>query len=214
MGAAPELGEHDRCPHCGGLTVLQEHDRLFWVCAVCAGPRIPQEKGDTIGEDVARALKKAGDLRAQSIGWRFVGWATAFIAAIGAGGAIVMVPYSIATTIVLGALAIGLGVAALGWRSRGATRAKTSRDAWEKAWGLEVEHLLVNGSLTPKQIAKKLRLEEEAVEKIIAQLSATDRVRIDVGTGELRVSTIDAHADAAQEEGESETAQGADARRR
>lgn len=215
MGGVPELGEHDRCPHCGGLTVLQEHEQLFWVCAVCGGPRIPQEKGDTLGEDVARALKKAGDLRTQGIGWRFAGWATAFIAAIGAGTAIVMAPYSIATTIVLGALAVGLGIAALGWRSRGATRTQSSREAWEKAWGLEIEQLLVKGSLTPKQIAKKLKIEEEEVEKIIARLSATDRVRIDVGAGELRVSSMDVHADAtAQEEEESETAQGADARRR
>src|SRR5260221_5637777 len=187
----PELGEHDRCPHCGGLTVVQESEDLLWVCAVCGGPRIPQEKGDVLDEDTVRSLKKANDLRTAGIVWRLTGWAAAFMAALGVGGAIALAPYSIVTTIILAALGVGLGVAALGWRSRGATKARAGREQWEKAWDREVAQLLEKGSLTPKQIAKKVRIAEEDVEKIIARLSATDRVRIEVGTGELRVSTTD-----------------------
>lgn len=211
MGDVPTLGEHDRCPHCGGLTLIQEDELLHWVCAVCGGPRIPREKGDTPDEDIDRSLKKAGDLRTQGIAWRLTGWAAAFIAALGAGGAIVMFSYSIAVAIILGALGLGLGVAALGWRSRGATRLQDATRAWEKAWDLEIERLLAKGSLTPKQIAKKLKIDEEYIDKHIARLSATDRVRVDVHPGELRVSTTDARE--LEDETHEET-QGADARRR
>lgn len=189
--AAIELGEHDRCPHCGGLTVVHEHEELFWVCAVCGGPRIPQEKGDRLSEDAARALKKAGDLRTSGIAWRLASWASAFTAAVGISGAVVMAPYSIATAIILGAIGVMLAVATLGWRRRSRERADKSREGWEKAWDSEIEQLLTKGTLTPKQIARKVRIPEEDVEKIIARLSATDRVRVEVGTGELRVSVTD-----------------------
>jgi len=127
----------------------------------------------------------------------------------------VLAPYSIATAIILGAIGVALVVATLGWRRRSSERAAKSREGWEKAWDAEVEQLLTKGSLSPKQIAHKVRIPEEDVEKIIARLSATDRVRVEVGTGELRVSVTDvgaAHSDE-QEEG-NEEAPGAHARRR
>jgi hypothetical protein len=214
--AVPELGEHDRCPHCGGLTVLEEHPDLFWVCAVCGGPRIPQIKGDELSEDAVRALKKSNDLRTSGVAWRVSSWASAFIAALGVGGAVVLAPYSLATTIVLGAVGAIALIATIGWRRRSSARTAAAREAWERAWDFEVEQLLTKGSLTAKEIARKVRLEEEEVERIIARLSASDRVRIDVGPGELRVSTTDmTHQTHEHEpEEEDEAAKGADARRR
>lgn len=209
--AVPELGEHDRCPHCGGLTVLQEDSELLWVCAVCGGPRIPQEKGDTLSEDAVRALKKANDQRTSAVAWRLTSWAGAFVAALGIGGAAVLVSYSIATAVILGAIGVIAALAAVGWRRRSSARRDVAQQAWERAWEKEIEDLLHKGTLTAKQIAKKLKIEEEEVEKIVARLSATDRVRIDVGPGELRVSTTDV---AHQPEEENEETQGADARRR
>jgi hypothetical protein len=178
---------------------------------VCGGPRIPLEKGDHLPEDAAPALKKAGDLRTSGALWRLTSWASAFMAALGIGGAVVMAPYSIATAIVFGAIGISLVVATLGWRRRASERAVKSRETWEKAWDFEVEQLLAKGSLTPKQIARKVRIPEEDVEKIIARLSATDRVRVEVGTGELRVSVTDISP---TEEESDEEAPGAHARRR
>lgn len=186
----PELGEQDRCPHCNGLTVVREHDELWWVCGVCGGPRIPIGKGEELTTESKRALEQANDQRARAAIWRYASFAGFFGALLGVGLGSILIVISIVSAIIPAALGIVLAIVALGWRKRARALAQGSREAWERAWDRAIEHVLVasSGSPTLAQIARRMKVPEEAIETIAARLSSSDRVRVDVGEdAELRI---------------------------
>lgn len=216
-------GEHNRCPHCGAISRVLPHDDLRWVCGVCGGPRIPLDPGDELTEDGARALREANDARSAAIAWRLASFASGFGALLGLGLGAVLVLYSLVAAIgpaIVGALLVLL---ALRFRSNSRARGAAARGAWERAWAAEVDDMLSaeGGSLTPAQIARKVKVPEEEIGAIVARLSAEDRVRVDVGEdAQLHVrssalppsvvadleararSEAEAEADAAGDEGE------------
>lgn len=174
-------GEHNRCPHCGGITRALPHDELRWVCGVCGGPLVPLDPGDELTLLAKDALREAHEARGAATAWRLVAWATGFGAALGLGLGAVLAWASLGAAIgpaIAGAL---LAVLALRFAGRGAKRRESARAAWERAWAAEVDELLVGGSLTPAEIARKVKVPESEIGAIVARLSAEDRVRVDVG---------------------------------
>jgi ribosomal protein S27AE len=176
-------GEHNRCPHCGGITRALPHDDLRWVCGACGGPRIPLDPGDELTERGVEALREANAARSAAVAYRLVSWACGFGALLGIGFGAVLAAYSLMAALgpaIVGALLV---VLAIRFGSRSSERGKVARAAWERAWDAEVDDMLSEGttSLTPSQIARKVKVPESEIEAIVARLSAEDRVRVDVG---------------------------------
>lgn len=176
-------GEHNRCPHCGGITRALPHGDLRWVCGVCGGPRVPLEPGDELTEAGREALRESNEARGSAVAYRLAAWAAGFGAALGLGLASVLAFFSLIGAVgpaIVGALMVVLG---LRFGARSKERRGVAMAAWERGWAAEIDDMLSEGggSLTPAEIARKVKVKESEIGAIVARLSAEDRVRIDVG---------------------------------
>ena len=190
-------GETNRCPHCGSVARVEPSGKApgqtgQWVCAVCGGPRIPQNLG---GEDAIAPLREAKAFlgtatraRAASIAWGILAFlATLVVVAATAKEAI-------AATIVLAALAIVPAILAVRARGRASKAAKSAKSAEERAWLAAAEDAAKSasakgGGITAKELGKRLQVDEKRADELLTQLAVHERTRIDVGDdAEVRYS--------------------------
>jgi hypothetical protein len=187
----PELREGDRCPRCGGLTVIEPNRALRWVCGACGAARVPgvDVRSLAAGEAIARDLVSASQARGAEVGW-IVG---ATVIVLGAALMLMLAGMawlaSHALGAVLGVVAALIGVLALVARGQAAKRGEASRAALDRAWAAAAEAMVRarGGSTTSDELARLLRVPQGDAEAILTTLSVNDRARIDVGDdAELR----------------------------
>lgn len=173
------------CPECRSRSATLQSENLRWVCAVCGAARIPAVAGASEPAEVRGALRTARQKMATSVFAKLFGVAFVFAAlalfgltAVAWGG-----------KVGFAFLALSLLTSFFSWnafrrgkRARAEGQAELAK-AWELAAAGVVEQL--PGSVTPKELAAKLRVGESEAEQMLVTLAGTDRVRISNETDEL-----------------------------
>lgn len=179
------------CPHCRGVTVVEPHRALVWVCGACGGPQVPADMPGLVRSNAELAwLVRARRARAMAFGWRAAGVMLALTAVLGLGvGALVFLVAHLAGIVVggFGLLSLALGLAAFA-RARardGEVRAELD-EAWQRVAG-EVIAAGRGAEITAVELARLMHTDEPYAEKLLSALSASDRVRVELGDdAELR----------------------------
>lgn len=191
--AARELAvEGGTCPHCGGLTRVEEHPRFRFVCAACGGPRIAAPDRRALeGPRVVEELRRANGTRRAAFTWRVaataLGACGTLVALLGAALAAASIPVAVA----LLALTVGLFAPAIVFARRAR---RLSNDAlrqvfvaWESAAYALVHAEARDGNVpSGAELAKGLGTTEADVERMMTLLNVDDRVRIEVKDAEIR----------------------------
>lgn len=180
-------GEANRCPHCGAVARINGKGRDS-VCAVCEGPRIPNNLG---GETAIAALQQQQTLLSKARLGSIATVAQGILASIIALVGISVHPSRVGTVLV----AILAGLPLL-WSLRTRAKAKQTRQAakaaGDSAWEAAAE-ALAHGGITAHALATRLALPEPEADRLLTSLAAHDRTRIDVGDdAEVVYSTEDA----------------------
>jgi hypothetical protein len=178
VNALPELST---CPHCGGQTRLDPSAQYRWVCAACGGPRIP---GST---EPSKALSSARVAAMTAFGWSAGSIVLAMIGVAGGALASIVAMASGAAGATIGVVALLLFV--LAWRAStsAAARRKEARSSVDDAWREAILAKLRSGGdgTTAATLAKEMRIDEAEADRLLTELSADDRVRVDVGEGHV-----------------------------
>ena len=193
QAAAAEIaGEENRCPHCRGLTRLEEHAFYRWVCGACGGPRVPASDGRVVSERATSELVRANSARKQAFVARLAAIGLALTGTLTAALGLLLTLASTVVGLMILATAAALLVASVMIGARSRRQSEQARrltfEAWESIAEKVVE--LHGGTLTGPELAKKLHTTEADVERMMSFLSVDDRVRIDVGPdAEVRYTT-------------------------
>jgi hypothetical protein len=176
-------GERYRCPHCGAVADVEPSRALRYRCKVCGGPRVPSDDvavARSGGE--TPALERAQRAHRVAAAWRVgAGVVTGFgalslvIALIVLG---LVTPGVLGTLGVLVATLVPFVLAALLWGRGGAERRKID-EALDEAWQRVAGEVIAahGGELTAAELAKALRTDASAAERLLARLGAHDAVR-------------------------------------
>jgi hypothetical protein len=173
---AGRLGEGSICPHCGAMAGVTAEEGGY-ICLVCGGPVIVVE------DDIARPhgerafLERAKTLRARRAAWTIGGslvGAFALVAAALAIGVAAFVDLGVTASIALGAVVlIPLVIAVLGWRKATAD-GRHAREAMAEAQRIVAGELLgANPNMTSADLAKQLRVTEDAALELMAHAQVT-----------------------------------------
>ena len=159
------------CPHCRGLTRVEPHPTLRWVCAACKGPKLPVPIQDPQKLEASRvALREAKPLPRSS----FVPVAGVLFALSTVLALMSAVTIAKALTLVLAWAVFGL---ILRERSRRATKSNASLDL---AYSLAVQDYARGGAASAKEIATMLGVDEAQAEGELTLLAAENPTRIEV----------------------------------
>lgn len=180
-GCGAVQGEGHVCPHCRGLTRVEPHPTLRWVCAACKGPKLPLPIADPVRLEASRVALRAAKPPARS--------PMVFIAgALYALGTLV----ALASTMTIGKALILIGAwVSFGFllRARGGT-VKTSEAALNRAYGLAIRDYAGaggSGSATAKELAGLLSIDESVAEAELVAIAAEQPTRIEVdASGDVR----------------------------
>ena len=179
------------CPHCRGVTVVEPHRALVWVCGACGGPQVPADMPGLERSNAELAwLVRARRARAMAFGWRAAGVMLVLTAVLGIGvGALVFLVAHLAGSVVggfgLASLALGLAAFARARARDGDVRAELD-EAWQRVAG-EVVAAGRGAEITAAELARVMHTDERYAEKLLGALSASDRVRVELGDdAELR----------------------------
>lgn len=159
------------CPHCRGLTRVEPHPTLRWVCAACKGPKLPVPISDPVKLEASRvALREAKPLpRSGFVPVAGILFAMSTVLALLSTMSIVK-----AATLVLAWAVFGMLV-----RERGA-RSKKSDIALDRAYSLAVQDYARGGNASAKEIAAMLGVGEDQAEGELTLLAAENPTRIEV----------------------------------
>jgi hypothetical protein len=179
------------CPHCRGVTVVEPHAALRWVCGACGGPQVPADMPSLVRSHAELAwLVRARRARAMAFGWRAAGVMLVLTAVLGLGvGALLFIVAHVAGIVVgsVGLLSLVLGLTAF---ARARARDVDVRAELDEAWQRVASEVLVAGrgaEITAVELARVMRTDEASAEKLLSVLSASNRVRVDLGDdAELR----------------------------
>ncbi|MFO0663482.1 MAG: hypothetical protein U0174_06000 [Polyangiaceae bacterium] len=180
------------CPECRSKSATLPSEKLRFVCAVCGAPRIPAIAGASEPAEVRAALRTSRQQTAASLFGKLFGVTLWFASLVlfGVGAA--------AWGHAVGFAFLGVGIVALllGFRSyrRGAKAEQVGKDELARAWELAAAQVVEAspGSVTPKELADKLRVEEPEAEKMLVTLAGGDRVRVSDETDELAFQSTSA----------------------
>jgi len=168
-------GEANRCPHCGAVARLNGEGRKA-VCAVCEGPRIPNNLG---GEVAANALRQQQTLLGQAKLGSIVTVAQGILATIVCVIGMAIHPAMMGTIIV--AVLAGLPLLfSVRTRIRTARFRREGADAGDRAWQAAAE-AMAHGGITAKRLAERLSLAPAEADKLLTALAVEDRTRVDIG---------------------------------
>jgi hypothetical protein len=180
------------CPHCRALAVISPHPKLRWVCGACGGPRVPADVPGHRGTDATvRVLASARRKQAAAFGMRAATILFALVAVLGVGlGAILWIPAH-AAALVVGGFGTAALMLAFFLSKRAAANDRGALAEVDRAWTMVADEIMraVKRDVTPRELSEWMRTDEAHAEKMLTELSATDRVRLDVGDdAELRFS--------------------------
>jgi hypothetical protein len=183
-----ELGERDRCPHCGVVADVEPASRLRYRCRVCGGPRVPLDDA---------AIERSGRERkalklAQRVRFRHAAWLIAAAALGGLGLLSLLVTLGVLLAVTPGLVASLVGVLAaaaplaLAAYAAHQTR-RLSREMQAlitQAWRSVGEDVVTNtDEVDAEQLARALRIESEEAEQLLTDLSVHDVVHARVTDG-------------------------------
>ena len=187
------------CPHCRGVTVVEPHGALRWVCGACGGPQVPADM-PSLARSYAELpwLVRARRARAMALGWRAAGVMLALTAVLGLSvGALLFLVALVAHVagIVVGGfglVALGLGLAAF---ARARARDAEVRAELDEAWRRVAAEVVTAGAgavITASELARIMRTDEGHAEKLLSALSVDNRVRVELGDdAELRYASAE-----------------------
>ncbi|MBX3186640.1 MAG: hypothetical protein KF819_06480 [Labilithrix sp.] len=164
-----------------------EGARLKWVCGVCGGPRTPGGLGGEAALAPLREAKAHGGraTRARAASWLFIVMAT-FMTLVAAAAW----PAALTAKILLLALALTPALLAARARARASKADAASEAAMEGAWLAAAEDFATRAKkgVTPAELAKALKIDEARADRLLTELAASDRTRVDVDDDEVRFS--------------------------
>ena len=177
-GCGAVQGEGHVCPHCRGLTRVEPHPTLRWVCAACKGPKLPVPIGDPVKLEASRvALREAKPLPRSAL---------VPVAGILFALSTVLALLSPLTLVKAGTLILAWAVFGMMVRARGA-RTKTSNVALDRAYSLAVQDYARGGNASAKEITGMLGIGEDQAEGELTLLAAENPTRIEVDAqGDVR----------------------------
>ena len=172
----------DVCPHCGGTAGVTRDSELRFRCDICGGPRVPPSpRGARSGQELP-AVKRAQAALAGRSRWR---------AATVAGGLLLGFDVLLLSLFLLitgmsfglfltGLLTAGPLAAFVLWAlSRARARGREIGPALDAAWVAAATEIAVRteGTLTVKDLADALSIEDAQAEEMLALLEVNDVVR-------------------------------------
>ena len=168
-------GEANRCPHCGAVARLNGEGRKA-VCAVCEGPRIPNNLGGAVATDALRQQQTLlGKAKLGSIVTIAQGILATIICVIG-----LAIHPALTGSIVVAALAALPLLLSVRTRLRTARFRSEAAAAGDRAWQAAAE-VMAHGGITANRLAERLSLEPAEADRLLTALAVEDRTRIDVG---------------------------------
>lgn len=166
------------CPHCRGLTRVEPHPTLRWVCAACKGPKLPVPIADPQKLEASRVLlREAKPIpRSPLVPVASVLFVLSTLLALAS-----TLTLTKAITLVAAWATFGLLI-----RARKA-RTQKSNDALDRAYSLAVQDYAKNGAASAKEIASVLGVSEDQAEGELTLLAAENPTRIEVDdAGDVR----------------------------
>ncbi len=186
VASATVAGEVNRCPHCGGQTVVLE-DRF--VCGVCGGPRVPVKDVRSHTAKEKELLVAADHARKSAFGFRMLATGLGLTGTLVAALSAALVTLSMAVGIALAAAAVILFVLTVTYARRAKKSIEDAKRGAFEAWETVAETVLRlhGGNVSTTELATLLGTNEAEAERVMTVLSVDDRVRVDVGKdAELR----------------------------
>jgi hypothetical protein len=182
---ASGLSEADRCPHCGGLTVLQESRTFRWMCGACGGPRVPGQAARSAAENAAvvPALREARTARSAQLVATGLALAAVIAAALAVSVGAVAFALSHVAGFVVFPFAILFSIFAVAARRRSLARHGEMIASLDTAWIAAAEAFARTRptGATAEELAAALYVGLPDAEVLLTRLGAHDGVRIDVG---------------------------------
>ncbi len=182
-GCGAVYGEAHRCPHCRSIADVEASEALRFRCSVCGGPRVvaddpalQREHGENPALELAR--KAHARRTAWQMGSAVVGGFGGIALLVALAALAVVSPGFFLTTLALLMVAAPLLFSVFGFRK--AKRAGEERDAAiDRAWTSVARELSEahDAKLSPRQLAKLMRIDETQAELLLAQVSVDDFVR-------------------------------------
>jgi hypothetical protein len=149
---------------------------------VCGGPVVPTEEGVARAHGELASLVMAQRTRAMGLGWTAAAFVLGAMGVMGIGLAALLwlATHTAAMVVAVIAGIAGTLAAASARRARG--RNVESRAAVERAWEVAAGEVMSagGGQTTAAQLAKAMQTDEAHAQGLLARLSASGRVRVDV----------------------------------
>lgn len=178
-GCGAVQGEGHVCPHCRGLTRVEPHPTLRWVCAACKGPKLPLPIADPVRLEASRVALRAAKPPKRS--------PMVFLAgALYTLGTLLALASSMTPVKALTLIAAWVSFGFL-LRARGGA-SKSAEAALDRAYGLAIrDYAGAGGSATAKELAGLLSIDESVAERELVALAAEHPTRIEVdASGDVR----------------------------
>lgn len=174
--------QHESCPHCDNIAVIERSDTLKFVCGVCGKARVPID--DPAVErrfDEKDALARATTARNAARVWTAISATSGTFALISLmfwGLAVAFAsPPLVATVVALIAALFPLGFAISG-RMRVKRHADALAPALEEGWAAAARDLVqARGDVSADDLAKVMRVDGAWAERVHAALGAQTGVR-------------------------------------
>ncbi|MDB4993170.1 MAG: hypothetical protein JWM74_602 [Myxococcaceae bacterium] len=205
--SATVAGEANRCPHCGGQTVVLEDPLFRFACGVCGGPRVPVKDARGHSAKEKKLLVAADHARKSAFGFRMLATGLGLTGTLVAALSAALVTLSVAVGVVLAAAAVILFVLTVKYARRARKSIEDAKRGAFEAWETVAETVLRlhGGNVSTSELAALLGTNEAETERVMTVLSVDDRVRVDVGKdAELRYRVPEAPGPEFQELDEAE----------
>lgn len=171
-----------RCPHCHAVASFERSRAFRWRCGVCGGPIVPTEEGVARVHGELASLVTAQRTRAMALGWIAAAVVLGVVCVMGMGLASLVWLASHAAAIVVALVAGVAGMLAAAGARRARARNVESRAAVERAWEIAAGEVVSarGGETTAAQLAAAMQTDEDHAQGLLALLSASGHVRVDV----------------------------------
>lgn len=191
-GCGAVQGEGHVCPHCRGLTRVEPHPTLRWVCAACKGPKLPLPIADPVRLEASRVALRAAKPPKRS--------PMVFLAgALYTLGTLLALASSMTPVKALTLIAAWVSFGFL-LRARGGAT-KSAEAALNRAYALAIrDYAGTGGSATANELAGLLSIDESVAESELVALAAEHPTRIEVdASGDVRYRVGQADDDSSSE---------------
>jgi hypothetical protein len=171
-----------RCPHCHAVARFERSRAFRWRCGVCGGPLVPTDEGVTRAHGELASLVTAQRTRAMAVGWTAAAIVLGTVGVLGIGLAALVWLATHAAAILLAVLAGVAGMLAAASVRRARARDAESQAAVERAWEVAAGEVVSarKGETTAAQLAAAMQTDEDHAQGLLALLSASGHVRVDV----------------------------------